>query len=39
MEKQAGLAKDADGSPIEPALPTGAEIEVKKQDVQDATKN
>jgi len=38
MEKQAGLAKDADGNPIEPALPTGAEIEVKKQDVQDDEK-
>jgi hypothetical protein len=35
MEKQAGLAKDADGSPIEPALPTGTKIEPEDQDVQD----
>jgi hypothetical protein len=35
MEKQAGLAKDADGNPIAPVLPTGTKISPEDQDVQD----
>ena len=35
MEKQAGLAKDADGNLIAPVLPTGTKIEPEDQDVQD----
>ena len=38
MEKQAGISKDAEGNPIEPALPTGAKIEVTKQEVKDEEK-
>ena len=38
MEKQAGLAKDADGNPIVPELPDNQKIKVTKQEVKDAEK-